>query len=208
MGEIKMKKRLLLGMGLVTLLVTAGCSQQAIESPTNKKENKTEQTKVQETQISTSETSQNLAGIATIEEIVELFQKEYPDTDITSLELERSRTEFIYQVEGVDNDKEYELKIKAETKEIIKNKEEKLEQDERKGVKRKSDSLDLNEILSLEEVTAIAQNEVATEEAIEWDLDKTLNVTYWEITFKQGSHETKVKVDAKSGEVLETEQDD
>lgn len=55
-----------------------------------------------------------------------------------------------YKVEGVDNETEYEIKINAETKQVEKTKQEKLDREDRDGIKREKEKLDLNNILSIE----------------------------------------------------------
>ena len=211
-----MKKAMILGVSTVLLTVMVGCSQQAVEKPiTQSKDStevstdttKSEDSSVEKETANSAQTSENVK-IATVEEIVEVYQKENPETDITSVELENTRSGFVYKVEGVDDELEYEMKINGETKEIIRSKNEKLDRDERDGIKREKDKLDLTDLISLDKATEIAEKEVGSGEAVEWDLDRELNVTYWEVTVKDGHQETQVKMDAKSGDVLEVELDD
>ncbi len=45
---------------------------------------------------------------------IELFQDKYPDTAITSLELDSDWGSYFYKIEGVDDQKEYEARIDAQ----------------------------------------------------------------------------------------------
>lgn len=199
-----MKKTLIISMSGLLLSVMVGCTQKAIEKPV------TEETKVTATSEQTDATSgatikegsYDMTKVVPVTEIIEVYKKEAPDSDITSIDLDYSRAGLRYKVEGVDNETEYEIKINAETK------QEKLDREDRDGIKREKEKLDLNNILSIEKVTELAETEAKSGKAVEWNLDRTLNVTYWEVKVKDGNKETEIKLDAKSGEVLEVEIDD
>ncbi len=203
-----MKKKLLVGMSTLVLVALVGCGQKAIEKPVTET-SKTSVEAVSETS-STSEIKADATqiSIASVDEIVVIYQKQFPNTDISSIQLEKERTGFVYQVEGLDDDNEYELKINGETKEIIRDKTEKLDRDEKGGIKRESERLDLSEMITLDKATEIAEKEAGSGQAVEWDLDKELGTTYWEVKVRDGKKETQVKLDAKTGDVLEVELDD
>lgn len=213
-----MKKLMLIGLSAVLVSVMAGCSQSAVEKPVteatstslslSESSEKVSGNEIVNASTNSDSTSQNEVKIMTVQEVIDMYQKEYPDTDITSIELEKSLGKFVYKVEGVDDNNEYELKIKAETKEIAKSKQEKLDRDEQNRVKRNEDKLDLANVLSIDQATEIAEKEAGAGSATEWDLDRELNVTYWEVKVVDGRKETQVKLDAKTGEILEVEYDD
>ncbi len=144
----------------------------------------------------------------TVEEAIQIFQDKYPDAAITSIDLDTSFGNYFYQVEGVDDTNEFELKIDAETKETSEERTEKLDADEQNGVKKDADQLDLTNLLSLEEISDIAVKEAGGGQATDWSLDKEMNVTYWEVKVEDGNKQTDVKINAQTGEVLETELDD
>lgn len=202
-----MKKKLLITISTGVLLTLVGCSQKALEQPVT---NTTKSSEVATTISSEGEqkTSSNQVSITSVEDVIAIYQEQFPDTDITSIQLEKELSGFVYKVEGVDDDNEYELKINAETKEVVKDKTEKLDLDEQGGSKRNSDKLDLEGIISLDEATKIAEEKAGTGQAVEWDLDRELTTTYWEVKVKDGTNEIQVKLDAKTGDILEIEQDD
>ncbi len=139
---------------------------------------------------------------------IELFQKEYPNAAITSLELDSSWGSFFYKIDGVDEQNEYEMKINAANEEIQKQNPERLDQDEQNGQKKQEDALDTSKLLSIEEAAKISETQAGGGTATDWDLSKELGTTYWEVKVKNGNKSTQVKLNNQTGEVLATENDD
>ncbi len=212
MERLNMKKMMIVGLGVTLLGVMVGCGQKAIQQPITET-SKTEVVTSTSSETNSSSQKETTNGtskvnVMSVEDVIAQYQKTYPDSDITSIQLENERRGFVYKVEGVDDNKEYEIKIDAVTKEVYQDKSENLDKDEKNGIKREEDKLDLEGILSIDEATKIAEEEAGTGQAIEWDLDRELNVTYWEVTVKDGNNKVQVKLDGKTGEVLATEIDD
>ncbi len=63
-------------------------------------------------------------------------------------------------------------------------------------------------MITIEEAAKIAVDKVGSGTATDWDLDKDLGTTYWEVKVKNGNQSTSVKINSETGEVLSTEQDD
>ena len=204
-----MKKTTIL-FGIAALGLLAGCTQNNTGN-SEPAQNSSSSTAVASSSETTSsqatDSSSSSAAIAngglptvTVEEAIQIFQDKYPDAAITSIDLDTSFGNYFYQVDGVDDTNEFELKIDAETKE--------LDADEQNGVKKDADQLDLTNLLSLEEISDIAVKEAGGGQATDWSLDKEMNVTYWEVKVEDGNKQTDVKINAQTGEVLETELDD
>ena len=208
-GE-KMKKKLLVGLSTLMLVTLVGCGQKAIEKPVTDSKNSTEVVVKESSSAAKEEPviDSKQVKIASIEEVISIYEKQFPNTDITSIQLEKEMTGFVYQVEGVDDDNEYEMKINAETLDTVKDRTEKLDRDEQGGIKREADKLDLSGIISLDEATQLAEKKSGAGQAVEWDLDRELGTTYWEVTIQDGNKETQIKLDAKTGDVLQVELDD
>lgn len=215
-----MKKIGLLGLVAVGLIVT-GCSSNKNVLPNdngNTTNNNTSSTTQQSSQqdgtaSSTSNkndatTSVNSEITVTANEALSAYQETYPDTSVTSLDLDTSFGSYFYEIKGVDDSVEYEIKVNAKTGEVTKEREEKLDREDQNGVERKNESLDLDGILSIDEAAAIAVEAAGKGEAFEWSLERELSTTYWEVKVKNGFSETSVKLDAKTGSILETEIDD
>lgn len=199
-----MKKVIILGLSVALLGGLAGCNLDSEESISSSS------TPQQTSQTSKSQSSsqQNTDFKVSIEDAIKEYQKEYPDSDITSIDLETSFGNYFYKIEGVDDNKEYEVRVDADTKKVSKEREEELDMEDKEGVKRKEDKLNIDNLLSIEKVSEIATENVGSGKATEWSLDKDMGITYWEVKVFDGQKETEVKINAQSGDVLETETDD
>ncbi len=211
-----MKKIMMTSAALLLSVLVAGCAAEnpvttGNETPPAKEstvrstddDNDTDDSDTKDTKATTTASEISVS----LDEAIKAYQDTYPDSDITAIDLESSLGSYVYAIEGVDDSQEYEVKIDAASKEIKKQKEEKLDADEQKGIKRQEDQLDLTDLLSLDEISKIATKE-AQGEAVEWGLDQELNTTYWDVKVQDAGKETDVKIDAKTGEVLEVELDD
>lgn len=209
-----MKKILLYSATLALALVFAGCTAENPISSGNSTPGETVNSSVTETSGTEAGTTETAAQTevptftVSVEEAIQAYQDTVPDSDIISIELDSSFGNYFYKIEGVDDNKEYEVSVDAETKEIKESREETLDRDEQNGVKRQEDQLDLTDLLSIEEVTEVAMNEVSGGQATDWDLEKEMNVTYWDVQIEDASKETNIKIHAQTGEVLEVEVDD
>ena len=144
-----------------------------------------------------------------LDDAIQLFSKEHPDVAITSIEFDTNFGAYGYKIEGVDDAKEYELFIDADTKEISKQKEERLDSEDANGAARKNDALLLDNIISPQKAMEAAFSEANKQGDItEWKLSQEVQKTFYEVTIKNGSNETEVKIDSVSGDILQTEQDD
>lgn len=204
-----MKKKIaMMGLSMMILGSLAACST----GNTTKKTDT--QTKETETVVSDSKATEStdkkvdLESMMSVETVIEAFQKAHEGVDITDIELEESRGSYVFKVDGVDDDNDYEMTFDASTKEVMQDKSKKLDRDEQGGVKRNEDKVDVSNLMSLQEVTDIAEKESGITSAISWKLEQDLGTTYWEITLKEGlTKEVEVKVNAQTGEVLKVEKD-
>ena len=208
-----MKKILYGSMTGLALFLVAGCTPKTPTAVSSTNEQK-------ETAISTSETSSSVQQEATttsektsavavsLEKVTTAFEKKYPEAKITSLQLDTDFGRYFYEIEGVDQQKEYQVEVNAETGEFTKEKVETLDADEQNGVKMQEEALDLTNIISREQATTLAEKEAKVGQATDWKLEKELGITYWEVKVKEGQQKIEVKIDAHSGEILTTERDD
>ncbi|HCT95720.1 PepSY domain-containing protein [Vagococcus sp.] len=207
---MKIKRILTSGLVVTLVAVLSGC--QAKQAPTSTETSVTNQTKISETETSRETTSENLdlgqEITVSLDDVIGLYQETYPDTHLTSIELEPEQNQYIYKLEGVDEQEEYELKVDATTKEIKKQKNEALDHDERNGVKLKNKALDLTNLASLNDVTETAKKEAVDYTPVEWELKQELGVTYWKVNLKQAHKEKEVKINAQDLSILKVEDDD
>lgn len=113
--------------------------------------------------------------------------------------MNQSLGKHFYKIEGTDDQKEYETRVDGETREVSQEREEILDAKDQNGVKRSEDSLDLKDILGIEEISSIVEKQVGKGEAIEWNLDQDMRITYWEITVSEGYKDVEDKLNAQSG---------
>ncbi|EGO8955944.1 peptidase propeptide and YPEB domain protein [Enterococcus faecalis] len=208
-----MKKILYGSMTGLALFLVAGCTSKTPTAVSSTNEQK-------ETVISTTETSSSVQQEATttsektsavavsLEKVTTAFEKKYPEAKITSLQLDTDFGRYFYEIEGVDQQKEYQVEVNAETGEFTKEKVETLDADEQNGVKMQEEALDLTNIISREQATTLAEKETKVGQATDWKLEKELGITYWEVKVKEGQQKIEVKIDAHSGKILTTERDD
>ena len=208
-----MKKILYGSMTGLALFLVAGCTSKTPTAVSSTNEQK-------ETVISTIETSSSVQQEATttsektsavavsLEKVTTAFEKKYPEAKITSLQLDTDFGRYFYEIEGVDQQKEYQVEVNAETGEFTKEKVETLDADEQNGVKMQEEALDLTNIISREQATTLAEKEAKVGQATDWKLEKELGITYWEVIVKEGQQKIEVKIDAHSGKILTTERDD
>lgn len=208
-----MKKILYGALTGLALFLVAGCTPKTPTAVSSTNEQK-------ETAISTSETSSSVQQEATttsektsavavsLEKVTTAFEKKYPEAKITSLQLDTDFGRYFYEIEGVDQQKEYQVEVNAETGEFTKEKVETLDADEQNGVKMQEEALDLTNIISREQATTLAEKEAKVGQATDWKLEKELGITYWEVKVKEGQQKIEVKIDAHSGKILTTERND
>ncbi len=208
-----MKKILYGSMTGLALFLVADCTSKTPTAVSSTNEQK-------ETVISTTETSSSVQQEATttsektsavavsLEKVTTAFEKKYPEAKITSLQLDTDFGRYFYEIEGVDQQKEYQVEVNAETGEFTKEKVETLDADEQNGVKMQEEALDLTNIISREQATTLAEKEAKVGQATDWKLEKELGITYWEVKVKEGQQKIEVKIDAHSGKILTTERDD
>ena len=134
-------------------------------------------------------------------EALNKFDQTYKDKKIKDIDLKSESKEYVYEIEGFDNDKEYTVVINANNGKVIRSHSEKRDL---------SDSLDkaldLDKTISRDEATKIAENKVKGT-AKEWKLEQDHNNAYWEIEVDDGSKTSEVKIDAINKKVIEVEHD-
>ena len=211
---MKTKGLLLLITGSALLLL-AGCGDNSAQLENGTQQEASSQSVAQESQStqtnsSTASSSTKNTDSATkqmsLDEIIALYQKNKPDTDITGIEIESRMSKFVYEVKGMDDSKEYKLFF-TETGELQHQEEEMLDEDERNGNERNNEKLDLKNLLPLDQINSIAKKEV-NGDITEWSLERELSKTYWDVKIVNNGQQSDVSIDAQSGNVLEVEMDD
>ncbi|CCI81861.1 PepSY domain-containing protein [Lactobacillus hominis] len=129
------------------------------------------------------------------------FNEKFGSNSIKEIELKHKKNSYVYEIEGFDSEKEYKIKIDANTGKILKVKSEKLDADD------KEEALDITGLINRSEATKIAQSK-SSGQAVKWSLEMDDKQPVWEVKLKDGDKDTEVKIDAKTQKVLKTKTDD
>lgn len=209
-----MKKIILLSSVVLSLGVFAGCSSQSTDSGNTIKSSSSQ---VSSSSSVTNTSSSSSTGTSTsletvynvsLADAIEAYKETYPDTDITSIGLDTSLGQSYYAIEGIDDNTEYSIKINTDTKDVKKEREENLDRDERNGVKRRENKLDLTNLKDMKEIFDIALKEAGSGKIDDWEIKEDMGVTYWNVSIKDGmTKEIEYKINAQTGEIVETDAD-
>lgn len=203
---MKRFKKLMLVLGLTSLL--AACSSGNVIEKTEKKvddldekvETKVEE-KLDEKGLGDKDPDTNKAGLESkdtflsLEEVAGAFYDNFGSTDIQieKISLEEDDRVLVYNIEGFDEEKEYELELNAENGQII---------------SQEVDSNDLNDEdygIALDLIVTPAQameGALVTNEGTsvkEWKLEAEKNGIFYEVELYD---DIEVKVNAETGEVI------
>lgn len=139
-----------------------------------------------------------------VQDAISAFQEKFPDTSISSVQLDEENGELIYDIDGFDDSMEYSAEIN-QSGEIIAQEEEQKEADDR------YDELMLDDYITAEEALSTA-SEASEANGItprSWSLEFENGNPVYEVNFEDtGDQEVDVYIDAASGEQLHVEVDD
>ncbi|MBC1571710.1 PepSY domain-containing protein [Listeria sp. FSL L7-1426] len=150
---------------------------------------------------------QNKSFDMSYEDAINAFKDKHSDAEISSVELEKNLGKYVYKVDGISNDNEYEMKFNAETKEQLSDETDKLDREDAGGVEKENEKLSLDGI----KIPKEAMDKAVTEQpgdVTSWKIERELDTTYYEVTVKQDNKKYEIKLNAKTLDVLQTEQDD
>lgn len=200
----------LTAVGVTVLLVGAlsACSFGDDDKDTSSNNGSKETTSSKSSNSNSSTDSlQNKNFDMSYEDAVSAFQDKHSDAEISGVELEKNLGKYVYTVDGISNDNEYEMKFNAETKEQMSDETDKLDQEDAGGVEKENEKLNLDGIKTPKEAMEKAISSQAGD-VTSWNIERELDTTYYEVTVKQGNNKYDIKLNAKTLEVLQTEQDD
>ncbi|MGX6962901.1 PepSY domain-containing protein [Vagococcus xieshaowenii] len=205
-----MKKIVLGAITLATVMTLGACKNETTSTTNEQNNNSSTQVAKESSEVNqnSSSSTSNLSDFSiSLDDAIAIYQKEMPNTDITSISIDSSFKNYYYEISGMDDNNEYELKISVDTGDVSDKRDEKLDRDEQNGVKRNEEKLTFDHLKPLDELTELAVKQVGGGQATDWSLEKDLSVTYWEIKVENGKQKHEVKINAETGDILETEQD-
>lgn len=147
-------------------------------------------------------------GEISFDEAVQMFQDKHKEVAITEIEWRKlSDGTGLYQIQGEDAKKEYEVKINAFGQMVGD-----IDHEDDDDNDWQEDQIDLQKVISLEEVFAVIEKHQANAEVTEADLKKDDGLTKWEVkgTVKDDklSSEVEWTINAENGQLLDQETDD
>lgn len=172
-----------LAIGASLGLTVTSCSKSVDDSSKSSQSSKVEKAK-KKTKKSANENTAKLKTTdikLSMSEALNKFDQKFKDTQIKSIDLQAEGNSYFYEIDGMDNDKEYTAKIDANNGKILHSESKKLDLDDRLDK-----TIDLDNVISRKQATKIAEKKVkgTTEE---WKLEQDHNKAYWEITVNDGS---------------------
>lgn len=193
-----------LAIGASLGLTVISCSNSGDDSSKSSQSSKVEKAK-KKTKKSANENTAKLKTTdikLSMSEALNKFDQKFKDTKIKSIDLQAEGNSYVYEIDGMDNNKEYTAKIDANNGKILHSESKKLDLDDRLDK-----TIDLDNVISRKQATKIAEKKVkgTTEE---WKLEQDHNKAYWEITVNDGSKKHEVKIDAETKKVVEVDHDD
>ncbi|MBC1768358.1 PepSY domain-containing protein [Listeria welshimeri] len=200
----------LAAVGVTVLLVGAlsACSFGDDDKDTSSNNGSKETTSSKSsTNNSSTDSLQNKNFDMSYEDAVSAFKDKHSDAEISGVELEKNLGKYVYTIDGISNDNEYEMKFNAETKEQMSDETDKLDQEDAGGVEKENEKLNLDGIKTPKEAMDKAISSQAGD-VTSWNIERELDTTYYEVTVKQDNNKYDIKLNAKTLEVLQTEQDD
>lgn len=131
---------------------------------------------------------------------VKKFRAKYKKAKIESINLEKERGRYVYEIEGFTSTREYDMKINASTGKVISAHSEAERSRNKKGI-------NLSKTISRSTATKIAQKKVSGSKAIEWSLDREGSRTVWEVTVSKNDKKSEVKINALNKKIISVERD-
>lgn len=145
-------------------------------------------------------------GIISISDIIKKFFEHYPDDILTKFQLAHKGPFYKYSFVGNDGVNRHSIEFNAQTGDIIKDTVKSLKPKDQDPARRDAKKLNLENMLPLSKINDTALNAVPVSTPVQWELDRKKEHTLWkvEITNESGSNMHEVKIDAQSGNILQT----
>lgn len=200
-------------VGALSALLLAGCGEDTKqeEGKATVVENSTGASSEQ-TLPNTSETVQNTPETSTkqdtlnttvsLKDAVAVFQSKHPEAQIHSVELDSKFGSLQYDITGLDSSYEYEMRIDANSKEIL---------EDRSEAEREIESfLDFTTIVDPADAiqNASTNSQVTGLSPTSWKLETENGTPNYSIKYEKDFSEVEVYINASTGELMGVELDD
>lgn len=130
----------------------------------------------------------------------------HPEAKITGLDVDFDGKKIKVELHGQDANQEFEMTVNPFTQEILKDKSEKLDREDK--LETVAELPKFNSLKSLQELKTSLLNEKIALDAIEsMELSRNLSQNIWEVQVKEKAKEINYFIDAQTGNVLGKEVD-
>ncbi|OLS02747.1 peptidase propeptide and YPEB domain protein [Tissierella creatinophila DSM 6911] len=139
-------------------------------------------------------------------EAFDKYMETYPDTMVSKLELDKEMGKYVYQVEGFDAEKEYELKMDPVNGDVLKEDTDSDVIDD--GDDDKEEAITKANVEKIEALIDKALNEAGKDANIDqWTLEVKNGKAILEVEIdKEGLDNVEYKYDVETGELVETDE--
>ncbi|GAB3045469.1 PepSY domain-containing protein [Virgibacillus ainsalahensis] len=135
------------------------------------------------------------------DEVQQMVTDQYDGT-ITEMELDKEFNRTVYEVEIEGNGVSYEVKVDADTGEVLKENAKEYDGDDADDREEKAVSNTDKNVITTEEAGKIALNEFSGT-IVELELDEDDDRLVYEIEIENGDNEAEFDIDAHTGEIFE-----
>lgn len=177
---------------------SSSSAKSSVSSKTSSTQSKAEKT------VNETKTKVKVAKIKISQtEALNTFSKSYSNKKIKNIDLKTENGNYVYEIEGFDATKEYNMTIDANNGKVIHKYTEKLDLDDhlQKG-------LDFDKTINRNQASKIAEKHVGSDTSKEWNLEQDGTNAYWEVTVDDGTKQIEVKINAINKHVVNSEHDD
>lgn len=189
-------KKMQLGLvSLSAIALLAACGNDTLEeTPTT--EDPVENAETPAEDNSTPDTTQGIYGVefqVTLDQAIETFRETFgEDVNIDEIELDSDFDTYAYRMSGWDTENEYELKIDADTGDVLDEQSEPNDDTE--------DALNLEGIITPAGAMEIAVTESGSDVVKEWTLEEDDGMTVYEVDIENSDD---ITLDAATGNVVD-----
>lgn len=129
----------------------------------------------------------------------------YPNDILTKFQLAHKGPYYKYSFVGNDGAVRHTLELNAHTGDVLKERAKTLRPKDQDPVRRESKTLNVNNLLPLNQINDIALNAVPVTNSVQWELDRKYARTIWkvEIVDERGANMHEVKLDAQDGTITQ-----
>lgn len=203
-----MKKNLVMVsiFGMIGLTFLTGCENKEVK--TQVKEDITEKKLDIEDLVKPDPNPEGVKIEVTLADAITRYQELTKESTMTGVELEKKRGNWVYEIEGRDDENEYKVIYDAVTKEVLDKETEPLDREEQDESVLDAQAIEISKLAEVEEILKVAEEKVKGSRLEEMSLEKNLGITYWEVSVRADNKKVKLKIDAISKELLEIKFDD